>query len=122
MVDPLTYIPDIHTFVVPVICGFVGSKSVKLHGDSILLNIVQIARICFTNAGTFTHATGLDQDGNAAFTVETETVIIADEYVASHVQARAHIPISPLLNRCVHRLHCNGKCRIQAPVSLLVMP
>ncbi|KAL3897693.1 MAG: hypothetical protein SGCHY_003242 [Lobulomycetales sp.] len=89
MVDPLTYIPDIHTFVVPVICGFVGSKSVKLHGDSILLNIVQIARICFTNAGTFTHATGLDQDGNAAFTVETETVIIADEYVASHVRASA---------------------------------
>lgn len=81
-----------HEYAIPVIRGFVGTKTLNICKDQIL-TILQIARISSQNTGTYSHSNGVDGDGNASCMVETETILVTSDYYAAHVQVRGSHPL-----------------------------
>lgn len=80
-------------FLTTVIRGFAGSNQVKLGRNSIA-QLTVISRQSWKMAGTRFNARGIDDDGNAANFVVTETVFsLSDGSCFGYTQVRGSIPI-----------------------------
>ena len=80
--------------------GFVGSQPilasispVRLVKSGMASNMTLISRLSCRRAGTRFNARGIDDDGNVANFVETETVFCTDQLCFSYVQCRGSVPL-----------------------------
>jgi hypothetical protein len=78
---------DAHALLLPVIQGFVGSTSWP---DNAL---ALISRLSCKRAGARFRTRGIDDDGNVANFVETETILTAGETSLSYTQVRGSVPL-----------------------------
>lgn len=81
---------DEAAFVVSIIQGYVGVTDFTLSGNPVTLSL--ISRLGSARAGTRFNARGIDDDGNVANFVETETVFRTRDSVFSFVQVRGSVP------------------------------
>lgn len=81
---------DTSGFVVPVIQGFVGVSDFTLSGNPVTISMV--SRLGFARAGTRFNMRGIDDDGNVANFVETETIFRTKDSMFSFVQVRGSVP------------------------------
>ena len=79
------------TWLTPVIQGFVGVTEGKLKGKNFKISL--ISRRCTKKAGTRFNARGIDDEGHAANTVETEQILVYEDILYSFVQTRGSVPI-----------------------------
>ncbi|EPX71597.1 inositol-polyphosphate 5-phosphatase [Schizosaccharomyces octosporus yFS286] len=82
---------DACCFYTCVIRGFSGTEPFKLGMQNVRLSL--ISRLSSYRAGTRFLARGVDDDGNVANYVETETILDTPNYSVSFVQVRGSIPI-----------------------------
>lgn len=78
-------------FFVEVIQGYVGVRTVALGGYACRLALV--SRLSSRKAGTRFNARGIDDEGNAANFVETETILSAGDAMVSFTQVRGSVPV-----------------------------
>lgn len=83
--------PDIATFCIPVMHGFISINKCVLNGKSFQWTLVS-RRSC-KRAGTRLFTRGVDVEGNVANFVETEQIIEFEGYQSSFVQIRGSIPL-----------------------------
>lgn len=81
---------DEANFVVSAIQGFVGVTDFTLSGNPVTLSI--ISRLGSARAGTRFNMRGVDDDGNVANFVETETIFKTKDSCFSFVQVRGSVP------------------------------
>lgn len=79
------------SWLIPMIQGYVGI--VKEYLNSKPFQIALISRRSTKMAGTRFNSRGLDDEGNAANTVETEQIIIYENIIYSFNQIRGSVPI-----------------------------
>ena len=77
-------------FVVSAIQGFVSVSDFTLSGNPVTLTL--ISRLGSARAGTRFNARGIDDDGNVANFVETETIFRTHDSCFSFVQVRGSVP------------------------------
>ncbi|KAK9894329.1 DNase I-like protein [Cystobasidium minutum MCA 4210] len=82
---------DNAAFIVTIIQGFVGVSDFTLSGNPVTLSLV--SRLGSARAGTRFNARGIDDDGNVANFVETETIFRTRDSVFSFVQVRGSVPL-----------------------------
>ncbi|KAI5119505.1 hypothetical protein M0805_002441 [Coniferiporia weirii] len=85
-------------FIVLAIQGYVGTFPVPLpapptNGAPVLATISLVSRLGWKRAGTRFNTRGIDDDGNTANFVETETIFNTDENCFSYVQVRGSVPL-----------------------------
>ncbi|OBZ76240.1 Inositol-1,4,5-trisphosphate 5-phosphatase 1 [Grifola frondosa] len=85
-------------FIVLAIQGYVGVFTVALpapptNGAPIVATISLISRLGWKRAGTRFNTRGVDDDGNCANFVETETIFSTDQHCFSYVQVRGSVPL-----------------------------
>ncbi|KAG8871354.1 inositol polyphosphate 5-phosphatase [Serendipita sp. 405] len=85
-------------FIILAIQGYVGMYTVNLPtrpGDTgpILATVGLISRLGWKRAGTRFNTRGVDDDGNTANFVETETIFSTDAACMSYVQIRGSVPL-----------------------------
>lgn len=85
---------DEAAFVVPAIQGFIGRSDFTLSGNPVTLSV--ISRLGSARAGTRFNARGIDDDGNVANFVETETIFRSSDTCFSFVQVRGSVPCKSL--------------------------
>ncbi|KAG4301089.1 hypothetical protein PCK1_002788 [Pneumocystis canis] len=78
-------------FLVYVIRGFVGTVVCKV--GSVLSTLILISRLSYKKAGTRFNSRGIDDDGNVANFVETETLLIINHFCFSFCQIRGSVPV-----------------------------
>ncbi|KAI8873490.1 DNase I-like protein, partial [Ramicandelaber brevisporus] len=78
-------------FMVPLIQGFVGSTSIPYNGSS--LSIAVISRISGNRTGARFLTRGIDDDGNVANEVETETICTVGSMCFTYTQLRGSVPL-----------------------------
>ncbi|KAJ3064881.1 hypothetical protein HK102_008082, partial [Quaeritorhiza haematococci] len=83
--------PSTYCFIIPVICGFVGSATTMI--DRTPLSIVLISRINRHRAGTRFRRRGVNPQGNAAIEVETETILVTPKSILSYQIIRGSVPL-----------------------------
>lgn len=76
-----------------VIRGFAESKEVRIVGSPKPAILTIISRQSWRRAGTRFNARGVDDDGNVANFVETETILSWEEAIFGFTQIRGSIPI-----------------------------
>ncbi|KAF8341266.1 DNase I-like protein [Cantharellus anzutake] len=89
---------DACQFILLVIQGFVGVFDVPLpappsHGAPVIGTIALVSRLGWKRAGTRFNTRGVDDDGNCANFVETETIFSTSDHSFSYVQVRGSIPL-----------------------------
>ncbi|KAI0034116.1 DNase I-like protein [Vararia minispora EC-137] len=85
-------------FLVLAIQGYVGIFTVALpalptNGTPVVATIALISRLGYRRAGTRFNTRGVDDDGNTANFVETETLLSTDQHTFSYVQVRGSVPL-----------------------------
>lgn len=90
--------PELESFVLPLIEGFVEQMQSSLHFKSIKdpgypIQLFVISRRQWKRCGTRFHSRGIDEHGYVSNGVETEQVIIFKEEIISFVQYRGSIPL-----------------------------
>ncbi|CAL1701192.1 unnamed protein product [Somion occarium] len=85
-------------FIVLAIQGYVGVFTLALpapptHGSPTVATISLISRLGWKRAGTRFNTRGVDDDGNCANFVETETIFSTDQNCFSCVQVRGSVPL-----------------------------
>ncbi|THH12240.1 hypothetical protein EW145_g127 [Phellinidium pouzarii] len=85
-------------FIVLAIQGYVGIFNVPLpapptNGMPVIATISLISRLGWKRAGTRFNTRGIDDDGNTANFVETETIFNTSENYFSYVQVRGSVPL-----------------------------
>lgn len=85
-------------FIVLAIQGYVGVFTFALpapptNGQPIIATIALISRLGSKRAGTRFNTRGVDDDGNTANFVETETLFSTDSNCFSYVQVRGSVPL-----------------------------
>ncbi|KAH8118625.1 inositol polyphosphate phosphatase [Phellopilus nigrolimitatus] len=85
-------------FIVLAIQGYVGVFTVALpapptNGTPVIATVSLISRLGWKRAGTRFNTRGIDDDGNCANFVETETIFNTDENCFSYVQVRGSVPL-----------------------------
>ncbi|KAF9452987.1 phosphatidylinositol phosphate phosphatase [Macrolepiota fuliginosa MF-IS2] len=85
-------------FLIPAIQGYVGVFSLPLRapptdGAPTVATLALISRLGWKRAGTRFNTRGVDDDGNCANFVETETVFSTDQHCVSYVQIRGSVPL-----------------------------
>ncbi|KAI9000860.1 DNase I-like protein [Trametes punicea] len=85
-------------FIVLAIQGFVGICTLALpapptNGTPAVATLSLISRLGWKRAGTRFNTRGVDDDGNCANFVETETVFSTDQHCYSYVQVRGSVPL-----------------------------
>ncbi|KAK7695727.1 hypothetical protein QCA50_000363 [Cerrena zonata] len=85
-------------FIVLAIQGYVGIYTVALpapptDGAPTLATIALVSRLGWKRAGTRFNTRGVDDDGNCANFVETETILSTDVNYFSYVQVRGSVPL-----------------------------
>lgn len=77
--------------------GYVGVSTIPLatpptDGRPSIATLSLISRLGWKRAGTRFNTRGVDDDGNTANFVETETVFSTEQHCVSYVQVRGSIP------------------------------
>ncbi|KAF5363510.1 hypothetical protein D9756_000348 [Leucocoprinus leucothites] len=85
-------------FLILAIQGYVGVFQMPLRapptdGAPTIAALSLISRLSWKRAGTRFNTRGVDDDGNCANFVETETVFSTDQHCVSYVQARGSVPL-----------------------------
>ncbi|BGP13847.1 Inositol-1,4,5-trisphosphate 5-phosphatase 1 [Rhodosporidiobolus nylandii] len=78
-------------FMVLAIQGFAGRMEVNVGGKPAVLSL--ISRLGWKRSGTRFNVRGVDDDGEAANFVETETILRTADLVFSYVQTRGSVPL-----------------------------
>lgn len=88
---------DEQAFLLPIIQGFVGSTPLSTGswtGDTPDPGaLALISRLSWKRAGARFRTRGIDDDGNVANFVETETILTAGETCLSYTQVRGSVPL-----------------------------
>ncbi|THH19911.1 hypothetical protein EW146_g1364 [Bondarzewia mesenterica] len=89
---------DLCQFIVLAIQGYVGVFTVALpapptDGTPTVATACLISRLGWKRAGTRFNTRGVDDDGNCANFVETETILSTDQNCFSYVQVRGSVPL-----------------------------
>jgi hypothetical protein len=82
--------PETYPFVLPIICGYVGSSMLQVEEQ--LLHIVLISRCSYHRAGP-NFRRGVDHLGESAIEVETEIMLLSHSEVCSFRMLRGSIPL-----------------------------
>ena len=82
---------DSSQLLTPVIRGHASSTKCRIGLTPGIMTL--ISRLSCRRAGTRFNARGIDDEGNVANFVETETVIATDEWVFSFTQIRGSVPL-----------------------------
>ncbi|KAF8646385.1 hypothetical protein AX16_007251 [Volvariella volvacea WC 439] len=85
-------------FIILAIQGFVGVATMALpapptDGSPTIATLSVISRLGWKRAGTRFNTRGVDDDGNCANFVETETIFTTDQHCVSYVQVRGSVPL-----------------------------
>ncbi|KAN0097411.1 SacI homology domain containing protein [Tylopilus felleus] len=85
-------------FIVLAIQGYVGVSTMALpappvNGSPVIATLSLISRLGWKRAGTRFNTRGVDDDGNTANFVETETVLSTDQHSTSYTQVRGSVPL-----------------------------
>lgn len=85
-------------FIILAIQGYVGVFTMALpapptDGAPAVATLSLISRLGWKRAGTRFNTRGVDDDGNTANFVETETVFSTDQHCVSYVQVRGSVPL-----------------------------
>ncbi|KAF9534756.1 inositol polyphosphate phosphatase [Crepidotus variabilis] len=85
-------------FLILAIQGYVGVFTMALpapptNGSPTLATLSLISRLGWKRAGTRFNTRGVDDDGNTANFVETESIFSTDQHCVSYVQARGSVPL-----------------------------
>ncbi|OSD04401.1 DNase I-like protein [Trametes coccinea BRFM310] len=85
-------------FIILAIQGFVGVCTLALpapptNGTPAVATLSLISRLGWKRAGTRFNTRGVDDDGNCANFVETETIFSTDQHCYSYVQVRGSVPL-----------------------------
>lgn len=85
-------------FLILAIQGFVGLFTMGLpapptNGQPAVATLALISRLGWKRAGTRFNTRGIDDDGNTANFVETETIFSTDQHCVSYVQVRGSVPL-----------------------------
>ncbi|KAF8269062.1 SacI homology domain-containing protein [Lactarius quietus] len=85
-------------FIVLAIQGFVGIFTIPLpapptNGAPTVATLSLISRLGAKRAGTRFNTRGVDDDGNTANFVETETILITEHHCFSYTQVRGSVPL-----------------------------
>ncbi|KXN89554.1 Inositol-1,4,5-trisphosphate 5-phosphatase 1 [Leucoagaricus sp. SymC.cos] len=85
-------------FLILTIQGYVGVFEMPLRapptdGAPTIATLALISRLGWKRAGTRFNTRGVDDDGNCANFVETETVFSTDQHCVSYVQVRGSVPL-----------------------------
>lgn len=85
---------DAHALLVPVIQGFVDSRPFPLSSSrDDVGQLALISRLSCKRAGARFRTRGIDDDGNVANFVETETLMTVSGITVSYVQVRGSVPV-----------------------------
>ncbi|KAF8165492.1 inositol polyphosphate phosphatase [Crassisporium funariophilum] len=89
---------DVCQFIILAIQGFVGVFTMALpapptDGAPTVATLALISRLGWKRAGTRFNTRGVDDDGNTANFVETETVFSTDQHCVSYTQVRGSVPL-----------------------------
>ncbi|RDB20113.1 Inositol-1,4,5-trisphosphate 5-phosphatase 1 [Hypsizygus marmoreus] len=89
---------DACQFIILAIQGYVGVFTMALpapptDGAPAIATLSLISRLGWKRAGTRFNTRGVDDDGNTANFVETETVFSTDQHCVSYVQVRGSVPL-----------------------------
>ena len=88
---------DDANFLVPLIQGFAGAVTLsptRLPGNQQQqTSLALISRLGWKRAGARFRTRGVDDDGNVANFVETETILAMDDVVMSFLQVRGSVPL-----------------------------
>ncbi|PPR04035.1 hypothetical protein CVT24_010610 [Panaeolus cyanescens] len=85
-------------FIILAIQGYVGVFTMALpapptDGAPAVATLALISRLGWKRAGTRFNTRGVDDDGNTANFVETETILSTDQHCVSYVQIRGSVPL-----------------------------
>ncbi|KAG9317505.1 inositol polyphosphate phosphatase [Chiua virens] len=85
-------------FIVLAIQGYVGVSTMALpappvNGSPVIATLSLISRLGWKRAGTRFNTRGVDDDGNTANFVETETILSTDQHSTSYTQVRGSVPL-----------------------------
>lgn len=78
-------------FLVFAIRGYVGVEALHIDGEKYELSV--ISKLSCQRAGTRFNSRGIDDNGNVANFVETETVLYSDRICYSYTQIRGSVPV-----------------------------
>ena len=84
--------PDLMSFSLPLILGFISINRVRLKGK--LFEFSLVSRRSYLNAGTRFNVRGTDANGNVANFVETEQIVFYSNTICSYVVIRGSIPLN----------------------------
>ncbi|CDZ98260.1 Inositol-1,4,5-triphosphate 5-phosphatase (synaptojanin), INP51/INP52/INP53 family [Phaffia rhodozyma] len=84
---------DRYGFLIPVIQGFVQMATIPLPQLSKPMTLALVSRLSWRRAGTRFNTRGIDDDGNVANFVETETILTVDDISLSWTQLRGSVPL-----------------------------
>jgi hypothetical protein len=84
-------------FIVLATQGYVGVSTMALpappiNGAPVIATLSLISRLGWKRAGTRFNTRGVDDDGNTANFVETETILSTDQHSVSYTQVRGSVP------------------------------
>lgn len=82
---------DSSRLLTPIIRGHTASFKCRIGLTSGIMTL--ISRLSCRRAGTRFNARGIDDEGNVANFVETETILSTDEWVFSYTQIRGSVPL-----------------------------
>jgi synaptojanin len=82
---------DSSRLLTPIIRGYISSTQCRVGLTPGVMTL--ISRLSCRRAGTRFNARGIDDEGNSANFVETETVIATDEWFFSYTQIRGSVPV-----------------------------
>ncbi|KAL2914618.1 hypothetical protein HK105_205756 [Polyrhizophydium stewartii] len=82
---------DTQQFVLPLICGHVGSMMVVLDGPAV--SLIFVSRINRHHAGTRYWRRGVNQLGHAAMEAETDVILAHQNGIASFCMIRGSVPL-----------------------------
>ncbi|KAI8929491.1 SacI homology domain-containing protein [Entophlyctis helioformis] len=82
---------DTRQFVLPLICGHVGSTILSLDGPPVA--IILVSRMNHYQAGTRYWRRGVNQNGHAAMEVETDVLVMYHGGLASFCMIRGSVPL-----------------------------
>ncbi|OJA19346.1 hypothetical protein AZE42_00462 [Rhizopogon vesiculosus] len=85
-------------FIILAIQGYVGVSTMALpappvDGAPVIATLSLISRLGWRRAGTRFNTRGVDDDGNTANFVETETILTTDQHCVSYTQVRGSVPL-----------------------------
>ncbi|CAG8622154.1 10250_t:CDS:2, partial [Dentiscutata heterogama] len=78
-------------FLVLAIQGYVGIQETRIDSSKVTLSL--ISKLSCKRAGTRFNTRGIDDDGNVANFVETETILQLPETCFSYIQIRGSVPV-----------------------------